>query len=80
MLEYELEEIWCDEGKRTWGPLGGFSMDSAAHQEVLRRRSAEGWRYVGFLPERQRTEEHRPGLRAPAPGVLTGGAYGSETD
>ena len=54
MLEYELEEIWCAEGKRTWGPLGGFSMDSAAHQEVLRRRAAEGWRYVGFLPKRQR--------------------------
>lgn len=54
MLEYEFEEIWCDEGKRTWGPLGGFSMDSTAHQEVIRRRAAEGWRYVGFLPKRQR--------------------------
>ena len=29
-------------------------MDSVAHQEVIRRRAAEGWRYVGFLPKRQR--------------------------
>ena len=55
MLEYELEEIWRGEDGRSWGPLHGVSVDSAAHQEVLRRRAAEGWRYVGFLPKRQRT-------------------------
>lgn len=71
MLEYEFEEVWCDEGKRGWDLMGGFSIDSASHQEIIRRRAAEGWRYVGFLPKRQRAagfleiidlvfERHRP--------------------
>ena len=54
MLEYELEAIWRGEDGRSWGPLGGFSLDSVAHQEVIRRRATEGWRYVGSLPKRQR--------------------------
>ena len=54
MLEYEFEEVDCGEGGGGWSPLGGFGMETVAHQEAIRRRAAEGWRYVGFIPRYQR--------------------------
>ena len=30
------------------------SSETLAHQEIILRRAAEGWRYVGFIPKRQR--------------------------
>ena len=54
MLEYEFEEVDCGEGGGGWSPLGGFGMETVAHQEVIRRRAAEGWRFAGFVPKRQR--------------------------
>ena len=54
MLEYEFEEVDCGEGGGGWSPLGGFGMETVAHQEAIRRRAEEGWRYVGFIPKRQR--------------------------
>ena len=54
MLEYEFEEIFCDEGGGGYSLLGGFGMETAAHQKAIRRRAEEGWRYVGFIPKRQR--------------------------
>lgn len=54
MLEYEFEEVACDEGGGGWSLLGGFGLETAAHQEVIRRRAAEGWRFAGFVPKRQR--------------------------
>ena len=29
-------------------------METVVHQEVILRRAAEGWRYAGFVPKRQR--------------------------
>ena len=54
MLEYAFEEVACDEGGGGWSLLGGFGMETAAHQKAIRRRAAEGWRYAGFIPKRQR--------------------------
>lgn len=54
MLEYEFEEVFCDEGGGGYSLLGGFGMETVAHQETILRRAAEGWRYVGFIPKRQR--------------------------
>ena len=54
MLEYEFEEVFCDEGGGGYSLLGGFVMETVAHQETILRRAAEGWRYVGFIPKRQR--------------------------
>ena len=48
MLEYEFEEIACDE------VCGFYLREAAAHREVIRRRAAEGWRFAGFVPKRQR--------------------------
>ena len=54
MLEYEFEEVACDEGGGGYSLLGGFGMETVGHQEVILRRAAEGWRYAGFVPKRQR--------------------------
>ena len=48
MLEYEFEEVTCDE------VCGFYMRETAAHQEAILRRAAEGWRYVGFIPRYQR--------------------------
>ena len=32
MLEYEFEEVACDEGGGGWSLLGGFGMETVAHQ------------------------------------------------
>ena len=48
MLEYEFEEVSC-------GEVCGFNLrETAAHREVILRRAADGWRYVGCIPKRQR--------------------------
>ena len=48
MLEYEFEEVSC-------GEVCGFNLrETAAHREVILRRAADGWRYVGFIPRYQR--------------------------
>ena len=54
MLEYEFESVDGGEGGGGYSFLGGFGMEAVSHQEIIHRRAAEGWRYVGFLPKRQR--------------------------
>ena len=48
MLEYEFEEVVCDE------VCGFYMRETAAHQKVFLRRAADGWRYVGCIPKSQR--------------------------
>lgn len=54
MLEYEFEHVDCDEGGGGYSLFGGFGMEMVSHQEIIRRRAADGWRYAGFIPKRQR--------------------------
>lgn len=54
MLEYEFENISCDDGDGGYSLFGGFGLETTAHQEAIRRRAADGWRYVGFVPRHQR--------------------------
>ena len=54
MLEYEFEHVDCDEGGGGYSLFGGFGIETIRHQEIIRRRAAGGWRYVGFVPKRQR--------------------------
>ncbi len=54
MLEYEFEEVACDEGGGGYSLLGGFGMETVAHREAIRRRAEAGWKYAGFIPKRQR--------------------------
>lgn len=54
MLEYEFETVSCDEGDGGYSLFGGIGMETLRHQEVICQRAADGWRYVGFIPKRQR--------------------------
>lgn len=47
MLEYEFEEVSCGE------VYGFYLRETAAHREVIVRRAADGWRYVGCIPKSQ---------------------------
>ena len=45
MLEYAFERV----------PGGGlFVTEFTNHREAIQRRAAEGWRYAGFVPKKQR--------------------------
>lgn len=54
MLEYEFETVNCDDGGGGYSLFGGVGIETTRHQEIIRRRAADGWRYVGFIPKRQR--------------------------
>lgn len=41
MKRYEYEEVVMN---------GLFGSHTVAHQNVINRRAAEGWRYVGYIP------------------------------
>ena len=55
MLEYEFEQIACDD-MTGYSLFGGAGLNTIGHQEAICRRAAEGWRYVGFIPRKQRME------------------------
>ena len=57
MYIYEYESVGV--GFDGWGPLGGndYSM-MADHREIIHTRSKNGWRYVGYIPTRQRGTGH----------------------
>ena len=53
--EYESVEVAMD----GWGPLAGnnYSM-TADHRAIIQARAQKGWRYVGYIPTRQRGTGH----------------------
>lgn len=53
MLEYEFETVNCDDASG-YSLFGGVGLETSGHQEIIRQRAADGWRYVGFIPKRQR--------------------------
>ncbi|WP_312634866.1 DUF4177 domain-containing protein [Oscillibacter sp.] len=53
MLEYEFETVPCD-SLDGYSLFGGVGMETVDHQEAIRRRATEGWRYAGFVPRLQR--------------------------
>ena len=48
MLEYEFEPVPASRGVFVGKTLG--------YREAILRRAAEGWRYAGFVPKKQRAE------------------------
>lgn len=55
MFEYEFEKVSCDD-MTGYSLFGGAGLNTLGHQEIIHRRAAEGWRYVGCIPVRQRME------------------------
>lgn len=53
MLEYEFETVACDYGGG-YSLFGGIGLETDGHREIILRRAAEGWRYAGFVPLKQR--------------------------
>lgn len=41
MLEYEFEAVFC---------RGLMRLTTSGHQEIIPRRAADGWRYIGYIP------------------------------
>ena len=53
MLEYEFETVSCDY-ESGYSLFGGVGLETDGHREIILRRGAEGWRYAGFVPKKQR--------------------------
>ena len=52
MYVYEFERVSSQ--LSGWGFGSGNKYGSGDYREIIARRAREGWRYVGFLPKRQR--------------------------
>lgn len=57
MYRYEYESVSV--GFDGWGPFAGndYSM-MADYREIIDTRAENGWRYVGYIPTRQRGTGH----------------------
>ena len=53
MLEYAFERVDCT-GSGGYSFLGGVGLATVGHQEIIRKRAAEGWRFAGWIPVTQR--------------------------
>ena len=56
MYKYEYEKVKCELGG--YGVLGGnvYSIDD--YKSIIEKRAKEGYRYVGFIPTKQRGTGH----------------------
>ncbi len=52
MLEYAFEQVSCAAGG--YSLFGGIGLETDGHREIIRRRGAEGWQFVGSIPAAQR--------------------------
>lgn len=55
MYVYKYERIRSD--LTGWG-LTGNKYETEKYKEMINKRAAEGWRYVGFIPALQRGTGH----------------------
>ena len=53
---YAYETVSCE--FNGWGAFGGNSYGIEDYRKVIETRAKDGWRYVGFLPTRQRGTGH----------------------
>ncbi len=56
MYRYEYETVSCD--FRGWGLGSGNVYRIEDYRSVIDKRAADGWRYVGFIPAKQRGTGH----------------------
>ena len=56
MYKYEYEAVSCRFGD--WGMFDGKVYEIDDYRSIIDRRAAEGWRYVGYVPTKQRGTGH----------------------
>jgi hypothetical protein len=56
MYKYEYEKVDCS--LSGWGIGGGNVYEIDDYKSVINRRAASGWRYVGYVPTKQRGTGH----------------------
>lgn len=56
MYKYEYETVYCDLGG--WGPGSGKVYKTEDYRVIINKRAAKGWRYVGYIPTKQRGTGH----------------------
>ena len=56
MCRYEYETVSCDfEG---WGFGSGNVYSIEEYRSIINKRASSGWRYVGYIPTKQRGTGH----------------------
>lgn len=56
MYRYEYETVRCDlDG---WGFGSGNVYNIEDYRSIIDKRAADGWRYIGYIPTKQRGTGH----------------------
>ena len=56
MYQYDYETVSCTLGG--WGLGAGNVYSVENYRAVIEKRARQGWRYVGYIPTRQRGTGH----------------------
>lgn len=56
MFRYEYETVNCS--MDGWGMFNGNSYGIDDYRSIIEQRAKYGWRYVGYIPTRQRGTGH----------------------
>lgn len=56
MYKYEYEKVRCD--LNGLGLLNGTVYNIDDYKTIIEKRASNGWRYVGFIPTKQRGTGH----------------------
>ena len=56
MYKYEYETVSCDFG--AWGLGSGNIYSIEDYRSIINKRAEQGWRYVGYIPTKQRGTGH----------------------
>lgn len=56
MYKYEYEKVRSDFGG--WGLGSGNVYQIGEYRSIISKRASEGWRYVGYIPTKQRGTGH----------------------
>lgn len=56
MYKYEYETVYFDFGG--WGFGSGNVYEIEEYRSIIDKRAASGWRYVGWIPTKQRGTGH----------------------
>ena len=56
MYEYDYVKVSCNFGG--WGVISGNVYSTGNFRELINSKAKDGWRYVGYIPTKQRGTGH----------------------